>query len=733
MKKAITYLIFTMLIMATFAFVVPKGLAEHTAKVEWKDIHTIYPASTQVILDPQTISTHWPDLYTDYWNTPENRTQFWLGKQVRPLVFIVNNTMGDAVTLVEVFIPQSFNGYAYFYLNDTKVTRDDLLTPATEWSAATIDPDPHREVRAVRFSSNIGIAAGNIRAFWLFFRGGPEHCTYEFTVRTTDNGSPSKSSSRLLRVVMDDFAPIIHSFKPANGATVDGLPLPCGNHYFSIDITAYDNTTCSSGIKGAVYSVLVLNATTGQKIWNASWFASGKIQNETDSNYKNYYFSKNDTWIAHFEVKAYDTATKLPGGYYNISVTVKDRVGNAKTEVHKMKYVPPPIPEFTASPNTWIKNPTTGLVESQQVVYKNKILGSSVTLTDTGFKSNTKVEFRIYIPTYISYNFTYHTFNILVNSTTAKADGSATATFIFPKAPQGTYTVSIIGVDPAGTPLTKYKTVAVVCEIIFNPNEVIGPAVIDVEATGLHHPARESPLPTTYLLIREQSWANPKDAIMGINQHIPYNWYIDYNGTLQNWITKTTGVKVEPGFSMPILQPGTYEITLLVQGEFYYWQCITWGQPLTYTSQTNTIKVVSTLDLLPTINQKLDELKPIITEIRDNVVTIKTTVGTINATLEQLKPVITSIDRNVVTINTTVGTIKGTITTIKDDVAYIKTNEGWDVRVNTKDLGGVTQAANDAKQAAEGLTIPVYLAVIFSLIAVIIAAICAVLVYRKIA
>ena len=732
MKKAIVYLIFAMLLIATFAFAVPNCLAEHNAAVGWIK----NPASTkQVLIDQTMISTQWQDLYSVF--SPSAITHV-TGNQRNALIINVTNVSGDIITVVEVFLPQDTNFFAQFYLNSTKVT-DGLFNEISDWATETIEIDANREIRAIRFYAtelSKGIMPPDQRLFHLFFRGGPEYCTYEFTVVTHDEGQPigpKKAYTHRIKVVMDNFPPIIHSFKPANGATVDGLPLPCGNHYFSIDITAYDNTTCSSGIKGAVYSVLVLNATTGQKIWNASWFASGKIQNETDSNYKNYYFSKNDTWIAHFEVKAYDTSTKLPGGYYNISVTVKDRVGNAKTEVHKIKYVPPPIPEFTASPNTWIKNPTTGLVESEQVVYKNKILGSSVTLTDTGFKSNTKVEFRIYIPTYISYNYTYHTFNILVNSTTAKADGSATATFIFPKAPQGTYTVSIIGVDPAGTPLTKYKTVAVVCEIIFNPNEVIGPAVIDVEATGLHHPASERPLPTTYLLIREQSWANPKDAIMGINQHIPYNWYIDYNGTLQNWITKTTGVKVEPGFSMPILQPGTYEITLLVQGEFYYWQCITWGQPLTYTSQTNTIKVVSTLDLLPTINQTLDELKPIITEIRNNVVTIKTTVGTINATLEQLKPVITRIDSNVVTINTTVGTIKGTITTIKDDVAYIKTNEGWDVRVNTKDLGGVTQAANDAKQAAEGLTLPVYLAVIFSLIAVIIAAICAVLVYRKIA
>ncbi|MGB9740242.1 MAG: hypothetical protein ACPLW5_00585, partial [Candidatus Bathyarchaeales archaeon] len=298
MKKAIAYLIFAMLIVATFAFVVPKGLAEHTAKVEWIKS----PGSMQVVLDPQTISTHWPDLYTAYSPTPQAHVT---GNQVNPLIFIVNNTGPgpDAVTSVEVFIQQDGAGFSYFYLNETRVNMT-LTQPAPGWVTETIEADPNREIRGFRFKSEQGIGLGSFRLFIMYFRGGPEYCTYEFTVITHDNGSPSKSYVHHLKVVMDNFPPIISAFTPANGATVDGLPLPCGNHYFPIDITAYDNTTCSSGINGAVFSVLVLNAATGQVIWDSSDLRDSSglplitIKNETGSNYRTYYFSGNDTWIA---------------------------------------------------------------------------------------------------------------------------------------------------------------------------------------------------------------------------------------------------------------------------------------------------------------------------------------------------------------------------------------------------------------------------------------------------
>jgi len=647
----------------------------------------------------------------------------------KPIVFAVKNTgADDNIIAVEVIVNQTIEGYAQFKLERGRVTKDKNGNETAEgWGTRIVEVDGKGWVRVYRFETTdatLGIEPGKTFYFWLYFSDGKTECTYKFTVWTHDFGlkGPQESKAYPLWLVMDPHAPVV-KFTPANDATVEGLPLPCGNHYFAIDITAYDNPTCPSKIQGTVFNVSVTDAKK-QPIWSRI----GIIKNDTGPDYKMYYFSGNDTWIAHFEVRAYNTTNELPQGYYNISVTVKDRVGNAKTEVHKIKYVPPPIPVFTASPNTWIKDPKIGLVESEQVVYKNKVLGSSVTLTETGFKSGTKVEFRIYIPTYIYYNKTYGTFNVLVNYTKAAADGSATAKFIFPKAPQGTYTVFITGLDPAGTPLTKYKTVAVTCEVIFNPDEIIGPAVINVMATGLLHPETTQPgYQLASLLIREQSWENPKDALMGVNSHISWNWYVDANGTLQTSIAGGTGIKVDPGFSMPILQPGTYEITILIQGTFYRWQCVDWSQPpLTYTSQTNTIKVKDwTGDILNAANAA----KTAAEGAKSSADAAKSSADAAKSSADAAKSSADAAKSSADAAKSSADAAKSSADAAKSSADAAKNSA--DAAKSSADSAAT--GIDAAKNAAQGLTIPVYLAVIFSLIAAIIAAACAILVYRKIA
>jgi len=724
MKKSATLAM--MLLISMFAVVVTNLSNVSYAMHEWPVVYWVGPG---VVLDPKTLAVKAVDLY----------------RPNQPVTFAVFNNCtdprADYITGVEVVLPRK-DGLAQFILVQGKVTKgpDPNSEPADEWVSQIIETDSAGNVVTFRFEVRAGTGASygippmyltkdpqkSTFYFHLYFSSGPSQCTYNFVVWTHDRGinGPKQALYNSLTLVMDNFPPVIHSFTPADGATVDGLPLPCGNHYFPIDVRAYDNKTCSSGIAGAVFSISVIDAKK-QTIWSRT----GIIKNDTGPDYKMYYFSKNDTWIAHFEVRAYDTVNReLPEGYYNISVTVKDRVGNSVTEVHKIKYVPPPIPVFTASPNTWIKDPKTGLVESEQVVYKNKVLGSSVTLTETGFKSGTKVEFRIYIPTYIYYNKTYGTFNVLVSNTTAAADGSATAKFIFPKAPQGTYTVFITGLDPAGTPLTKYKTVAVTCEVIFNPDEIIGPAVINVMATGLLHPETTQPgYQLASLLIREQSWENPKDALMGVNSHIPWNWYVDANGTLQTSIAGGTGIKVDPGFSMPILQPGTYEITILIQGTFYKWQCVDWSQPpLTYTSQTNTIKVKDwTGDILNAANAA----KTAAEGAKSSADAAKSSADAAKSSADAAKSSADAAKSSADAAKSSADAAKSSADAAKSSADAAKNSA--DAAKSSADSAAT--GIDAAKNAAQGLTIPVYLAVIFSLIAAIIAAACAILVYRKIA
>ena len=699
-KQMICSAVIMLFLVGIFAVAVPTTFAKHDARVYW----VRYPESKQVLIDDKMISTQWRDLYTEFSPTPREHIT---GNQVNPLVLIVNNTVSedDPITTIEINIPQDEDGYSRFYLNETKVTRLDLVMAEPGWSSETIESDPNHEVRSFRFTSSVGVLVDTPLAFWMFFRGGPEFCTYEFTIWTRDTGSVTgtkKDYRHDLKVVMDKFPPVFTALeaRPVSDETfqdvplVYGVPRPSGKHIFTAYINASDYAQCSSGIKNARYEMRLINFSTGAEYW---------FKNET---YEYPFGLVNDPitsepWVYSKEVWSNNTRNSLLEGKYNLTVTIWDRVGNSVTQIYTFYYKPPTIPTYYASPETSIKEVATGLVESTQVVYKTKTLGSTVNIriwNITGFKPGTTATIRIYIPTYEWYNSTYGTFNVLVNKTAPiDSDGYVTGTFIFPKAPQGTYTVYIAGQNPDSSSLTKYQNVAVIPQMILNPNEVIGPAVINVMATGFLKPEVEGPAFATYLLIRESTWEHPKDALMGMNDQVWQNWYIDFNGTLQNWITHLTGVEVAPGFLMPIAQPGTYHITLLVQAQFYYWQCIEW-LPRTQMSHLNTITVTDwTGDILDAANDA------------------KTAAEGAKTSADAAKTSADAAKSSADTAGTNANGAKTSADAAKTAAEGVKTD------------------AESAKAAAEGLTMPVYMAVVLSLIAAIAAAICTILVYRKIA
>jgi methyl-accepting chemotaxis protein len=165
------------------------------------------------------------------------------------------------------------------------------------------------------------------------------------------------------------------------------------------------------------------------------------------------------------------------------------------------------------------------------------------------------------------------------------------------------------------------------------------------------------------------------------------------------------------------------------------------------------------------INTTLNTLSPVITRIDGNVVTINTVAGSINTTLNTLSPVITRIDGNVVTINstlgpmsttldainatinsidwtglaamnTTLGNISGNVTEIRGNVVSIKANTDTipgisssvtSIKANTDTIPAVKTNADNIP----GLTTPIYIAVVLSLIAAIAAIAGAFLIYRK--
>jgi hypothetical protein len=130
-----------------------------------------------------------------------------------------------------------------------------------------------------------------------------------------------------------------------------------------------------------------------------------------------------------------------------------------------------------------------------------------------------------------------------------------------------------------------------------------------------------------------------------------------------------------------------------------------------------TFTVDTTGDLiLADISSYIDDNTAILLAIEDDVATIQTDVGTIKASVTALDAKVTAIQGNVATVQTTLGTMTGTLTSLSGDMATVKTQVGT---VNAK-----------IATALPVDMMPVWIAVIFAIIAAI-AAIYGVLVIRS--
>ena len=699
--KLSTMAMLTLLIIASLSMIgfITNVEAKHEAAPEYRDVYW----STKPAVSVYGLIFNYTYKGRTYYNASLATTSAELYGDEKYVAFAVeaNETarpQDDPIIRVDVIIPQDEKGNAYFHLVDSQI-RDNMDRVATGWTSEIVEVDARGWPRSYRFTTSdpiYGIRPDGVYKtlfFCLHFSEGEHECTYKFTVWTHD--TQQEGHSHHLWLNMDKSAPRIITV-PKNGDTVNGLLAPCGAHYFRLNVTAIDNIPTvkgvhDSGIKNA--TIKVYNATNAKDV--VFHYVNSSINIPPGS-----------AWIFLRDVDMSGRAS----GKYNITVEVWDGVGNKNSTTITFTYVAPPTPltitpaSGSAAPTTEIANSATGLVKSTPETYKGKVLGTLVTVTGLQFGANLPVSIRVHIPTYHDYYATYGTYNILVNQTTTKADSTFTATFVFPKAPAGIYNVTA-------------KTSVMECsvwfevkpEIIYEPDEVIGPAPIKVKATGF-----TAQTPTSWIFILP-------DALQGVNTQIDRWWYIDGNGTLQNSLNMY-GMQCSPPetiantLNWPFLQPGSYTVEIKhVDGDYWDGRTGTWNYTPCFAG-SNIIKVKNTLNLLPTIEEKLDELKPIITRIDGNVITINTTVGQIKATLDELKPIITRIEGNVANISTSVGAdLTGKVDTISGTVATIETKAG------------------NIEAQVPGLTTPIYIAAILSLIAAIAAIACALLVHRKIA
>ena len=627
----------------------------------------------------------------------------------RCVIFVVeaNTTMpptDDPIVRVDVIFPQDSNGNAYFHLVDSRVITESGMN-ATAWSSEVIEVDARQWIRSYRFKTDderYGIRPDtNIYKkllFCLYFSEGEEECSYQFTVWTHD--SQQESHSHYLWLCMDKSAPRITTV-PKNGDIVNGFLAPCGAHYFTLNVSAADDVPTAkgvhdSGIKNA--TIIIYNATNANDIVYQYINTSINLQPRLP-------------WIFLYNV----SMTGRMSGDYNITVNVWDGVGNMGSITVKFTYIAPPAPltitpsSGHAAPDTRVINSTTGLVQSYPETYKSKTLGTLVTVTGLQFGANLPVSVRVYIPTYHSYNATYGTYNILVNQTTTRPDGTFTATFIFPKAPAGVYNVSAVtSVMECAVQFT------VEPEVIYEPDEVMGPALITVKATGF----------TAQNLIRPSWLFIVPDALQAVNLQVDRNWYIDGNGTLQNTLN-SYGAQCSPPETIentlywPFAEPGAYTVEIKhVDGDYWNGATRTW-QHIPCFAGSNIITVKDwTGDILDAANAA----KSAAEGAKSSADAAKSSADAAKSSADAAASAANAAKGSADNATSAANAAKSSADAAKSSADAAKSS-----------ADSAASGIGDAKNAAQGLTVPVYLAVIFSLIAAIIAAACAVLVYRKIA
>jgi hypothetical protein len=739
--RKIASIVLSILIIATLSMTfVQQVRADHYANVYW----VTDPSEKGVVIDP-----------------PLNQTKAFigsLGTSFNATFAVFNNDTAaiahgalphaDDIVNVRVVLPRNESGYVYFRFAQGWTLEEGGNASVIGWHADPTEFDPRGWPGTVIFSglpNGTKLSFGDTYWFRMNFIESPQSCHYKFTVYTEDQGLPytghPKTEIHDLDLIIDNVKPEISTTISNNDTIYGQLENHCGNNFFWLNFTTDD--LVSSG-----HETGILNYTV---YFDSQYFDSETLTYNSTHNVSPNYLSK----MGRFDVYYYRAKVStldgwdLYSGVHNFTITVFDKVTNMQTTgVINFTYVPPDQP-FVLSPSTGnaalstyvaSANNASGLVTSVQAIYKSKTLGTMINASGYNFGTSKVLRITVYIPTYISYFARYGTYEVLVYNGTTQADGTFNVQFVFPEAPAGKYVVKA-----QTTTMWCAVYFVVTSEVIYKPDEVIGPAPIEVMATGFTAQNNSYVRPSWLFIV--------PDALQGVNTQIDHWWFIDGNGTLVNWLnTQTVGVEnVSTTLNWPWMEPGTYTVELKhINGDWWNGTGMNWVYKQCFVGG-NTITVKETLSLLIDINAilidlnaKLDYLKPIIERVDGTVVTINTTAGRIEATINQLSPVITSINGTVVTINTVVGQINTTMATVGPQlveigprVVRIETSVGTGLSGKVDSIQGnvttIKTGVGDIQTQIPSLTTPIYIAVVFSIIAAIAAIACAFLVFRKIA
>ncbi|MEM1674873.1 MAG: hypothetical protein QXE14_00280 [Candidatus Bathyarchaeia archaeon] len=465
---------------------------------------------------------------------------------------------------------------------------------------------------------------------------------------------------------------------------------------------------------------------------------------------------------------------EFPAGRYTVVVKARDpgyNVGEGATYFYisgliimPAKGTVPPIgctvcQNITEAMDEWLVTATIFTDPAS-----GKSLGTKIVIEGFYMTPNSKVNVTLDWLPYLENKKILLAMNVPTN-----AEGYFKVEIVFPTTIMGIYEITakdLKNVEMKGTFEVKPG-------MILTPDPVVGSALIKVIATGLPNDA--------YV---ESFLIDDTDALYRIAEQSWAMWSSDANGSLISNV-----MLAKPGFIMPVIEPGTYAFSLVLSGGTYYDATAT---PKFITadllSVVDSVKVVNAFKELggvvsdiAAIKASIAGLNAAITEVKDGVATIRTDIGELKVkvddlvkALSDLNAIITEVRGGVATIRTDVGVIKSNVDTLAmaleglkalvvevgGDVAVIKTDVGSiKVAVGALDairsmvdaisskvdsvsgkvdtVSGKVDAASKAAEVASGvastLIVPVWIAVILSLVAAIASIIAIVQVTRKIA
>jgi len=405
---------------------------------------------------------------------------------------------------------------------------------------------------------------------------------------------------------------------------------------------------------------------------------------------------------------------KGPAGTWTVVVDADDGAGNIGTGQTTFF-----VAGVSVTPLSGTVGPTTtaddnGVVSGSVYSVGTRSLGTNVIVTGLAMPKNAYVNVTVNMATYTPSDV------LVVLNAATDADGVFSASFIFPTAPAGNYTIRV----KINSTIYETAVFEVVRGMLIDPPLVAGPMIVKVVATGF--------------MVNEgvrTVLVDGTDAISGYNLQSSSWWWGDGNGTIKSNVAST--LTVRPGFTFPVLVDGTYEISLLSSAYpgGLYSEYLTNGTLTVVSRFSEIVTAINNIGLkLDNINAtivriegKVDILGSNITDLLAISVDIQTTVGTISTTVGDILTYARAINATAGTIATDVGTIKGW----QDDIALISAikTETDAIKVEADKIPDIKSAVGELPN----LTMPIYIAVALSLIAAISAIVCAILVYRKIA